>query len=144
VTKTARAQLQPLLRQQHHHRGGGHRDRLRGDHDGRVRLRQAAPDELFEAARVDGANSYRGFIYLVIPLTRPITAAVLIFTLVAAWNDYLMPLVFLQSPNLERLGLDRVQLLHRHDPERITFDQATSPGGPVEVLVASLRWLDPR
>jgi multiple sugar transport system permease protein/raffinose/stachyose/melibiose transport system permease protein len=63
------------------------------------------PDELFEAARVDGANSYRGFIYLVIPLTRPIAAAVIIFTLVAAWNDYLFPLVFLQSPELQTITL---------------------------------------
>jgi raffinose/stachyose/melibiose transport system permease protein len=63
------------------------------------------PDELFEAARVDGANSYRGFVYLVIPLTRPIAAAVVIFTLVAAWNDYLFPLVFLQSPELQTITL---------------------------------------
>jgi raffinose/stachyose/melibiose transport system permease protein len=63
------------------------------------------PNELFEAARVDGANSYRGFIYLVIPLTRPIAAAVIIFTLVASWNDYLFPLVFLQSPDLQTITL---------------------------------------
>ncbi|GAA4261700.1 carbohydrate ABC transporter permease [Dactylosporangium darangshiense] len=63
------------------------------------------PDELFEAARVDGANSLRGFIHLVIPLTRPIAAAVVIFTLVAAWNDYLMPLVFLQSADLQTITL---------------------------------------
>jgi len=63
------------------------------------------PDELFEAARVDGANSYRGFVHLVIPLTRPIAAAVLIFTLVASWNDYLFPLVFLQSPQLQTITL---------------------------------------
>jgi raffinose/stachyose/melibiose transport system permease protein len=66
---------------------------------------QSLPDELFEAARVDGANSYRGFVHLVIPLTRPIAAAVLIFTLVAAWNDYLFPLVFLQSPQLQTITL---------------------------------------
>ena len=63
------------------------------------------PDELFEAARVDGASSWRGFIHLVIPLTRPIAAAVIIFTLVAAWNDYLMPLVFLQSADLQTITL---------------------------------------
>jgi raffinose/stachyose/melibiose transport system permease protein len=63
------------------------------------------PDELFEAARVDGANSYQGFIHLVIPLTRPIAAAVVIFTLVAAWNDYLFPLVFLQSQDLQTITL---------------------------------------
>ncbi|GIH15458.1 carbohydrate ABC transporter permease [Rugosimonospora africana] len=63
------------------------------------------PDELFEAARVDGANSMRGFRYLVIPLTRPIAAAVIIFTLIAAWNDYLMPLVFLQTPDMQTITL---------------------------------------
>jgi multiple sugar transport system permease protein/raffinose/stachyose/melibiose transport system permease protein len=63
------------------------------------------PDELFEAARVDGASSFRGFIYLVIPLTRPIAAAVFIFTLIAAWNDYLMPLVFLQTTDMQTITL---------------------------------------
>jgi raffinose/stachyose/melibiose transport system permease protein len=63
------------------------------------------PNELFEAARVDGANSFRGFIYLVIPLTRPIAAAVVIFTLIGAWNDYLMPLVFLQTTDMQTITL---------------------------------------
>lgn len=63
------------------------------------------PDEMFEAARVDGATSMRGFLHLVIPLTRPIAAAVLIFTLIGAWNDYLMPLVFLQSQDMQTITL---------------------------------------
>jgi raffinose/stachyose/melibiose transport system permease protein len=66
---------------------------------------EGIPTELFEAARVDGASSFRGFLYLVIPLTRPIAAAVLIFTLIGAWNDYLMPLVFLQSPDMQTITL---------------------------------------
>jgi multiple sugar transport system permease protein/raffinose/stachyose/melibiose transport system permease protein len=66
---------------------------------------EGIPTELFEAARVDGASSFRGFIYLVIPLTRPIAAAVLIFTLIGAWNDYLMPLVFLQSTDMQTITL---------------------------------------
>ncbi|OZM75904.1 aldo/keto reductase [Pseudonocardia sp. MH-G8] len=37
--------------------------------------------------------------------------------------------------SLARLGVDRVPLLHLHDPEHITFDEAMAPGGPVEVLV---------
>lgn len=38
--------------------------------------------------------------------------------------------------SMARLGLDHIQLLHLHDPERITFEQATAPGGPVETLAA--------
>jgi D-threo-aldose 1-dehydrogenase len=37
--------------------------------------------------------------------------------------------------SLERLGLDRLQILHLHDPERLTFEEATGPGGPVEAMV---------
>lgn len=66
---------------------------------------QGIPDELFEAARIDGAGSIRGFLYMVVPLTRPIAAAVLIFTLIGAWNDYLMPLVFLQSTDMQTITL---------------------------------------
>ena len=37
--------------------------------------------------------------------------------------------------SMERLGVDRIALLHLHDPERITFDEGVAPGGPVEALV---------
>ena len=37
--------------------------------------------------------------------------------------------------SLERLGVDRIELLHLHDPERIPFEDAVAPGGPVEALV---------
>ena len=37
--------------------------------------------------------------------------------------------------SMERLGLDHIQLLHLHDPERMSFDEATAPGGPVDALV---------
>lgn len=40
------------------------------------------------------------------------------------------------AESLERLGVDRLQLVYLHDPERITFAEATAPGGPVEALVA--------
>jgi D-threo-aldose 1-dehydrogenase len=38
------------------------------------------------------------------------------------------------AESMRRLGLDHIQLLHLHDPERITFAEATAPGGPVEAL----------
>jgi len=40
------------------------------------------------------------------------------------------------AESLQRLGLDSLQLVYLHDPERITFEEATRPGGPVEALVA--------
>jgi raffinose/stachyose/melibiose transport system permease protein len=63
------------------------------------------PDELFDAARVDGANAARIFWNIVLPLTRPMAAAIVILTLIGAWNDYLLPLVFLQTPSTQTITL---------------------------------------
>jgi ABC-type glycerol-3-phosphate transport system permease component len=63
------------------------------------------PDGLIEAARVDGASLWRTFRSIILPLTRPIAAAIAVLTLINAWNDYLLPLVFLQSPNLQTITL---------------------------------------
>jgi raffinose/stachyose/melibiose transport system permease protein len=63
------------------------------------------PNDLFDAARVDGANAARIFWNIVLPLTRPIAAAIIILTLIGAWNDYLLPLVFLQSPATQTITL---------------------------------------
>jgi len=63
------------------------------------------PDELFDAARVDGANAALIFWKIILPLTRPIAAAIIILTLIAAWNDYLLPLVFLQTPSTQTITL---------------------------------------
>jgi len=63
------------------------------------------PDDLFEAARVDGANIVTIFWRIILPLTRPIAAAIVILTLITSWNDYLLPLVFLPNPGVQTITL---------------------------------------
>jgi multiple sugar transport system permease protein/raffinose/stachyose/melibiose transport system permease protein len=63
------------------------------------------PDALFDAARVDGASAARIFWNIILPLTRPMAAAIVILTLIGAWNDYLLPLVFLQTPATQTITL---------------------------------------
>jgi ABC-type glycerol-3-phosphate transport system permease component len=63
------------------------------------------PDELFDAARIDGATTWQGFWHVILPLTRPIMAAIVVLTLITTWNDYLLPLVFLQSPETQTITL---------------------------------------
>jgi raffinose/stachyose/melibiose transport system permease protein len=65
----------------------------------------SVPDQLFDAARVDGAGSARIFWDIILPLTRPIAAAIVVLTLIGAWNDYLLPLVFLQTPSTQTITL---------------------------------------
>jgi len=55
----------------------------------------AIPDELLEAARMDGCGFFRTYWNVVLPMLRPALAFLGIFTFVTAWNDYLWPLVVL-------------------------------------------------
>lgn len=56
------------------------------------------PKELFEAAQIDGANNIQMFLRIVLPLSKPIVGVITIFTLNAAWSDFLLPfLVLLQD-----------------------------------------------
>lgn len=66
---------------------------------------EGIPSELMEAARIDGANVWQIFYSIILPLTKPIASAIVVLTLISAWNSYLMPLVFLQSPDLQVVTL---------------------------------------
>ncbi|MGV9306711.1 carbohydrate ABC transporter permease [Nonomuraea sp. NPDC004354] len=55
------------------------------------------PDELFDAAKVDGASELRVYWTIVVPLTKPIMATLGVFVFLWHWNDFLWPLVIAQS-----------------------------------------------
>jgi cellobiose transport system permease protein len=62
-------------------------------------LVRAIPDELIEAARIDGASLGRIFTSIVIPLARPAMAVLGMLTFMATWNDLFWPLIVLNSDN---------------------------------------------
>jgi len=75
-------------------------------------MRQAflsLPDGLEEAARVDGASTFRIFARIMLPLTKPALAAVATFTFLASWNDLFGPLIFLTSPENQTLPIALAQ-----------------------------------
>lgn len=61
------------------------------------------PDELIEAARVDGAGEFRIFFRIVLPMCRPALAVVAILSIMWRWNDFLWPLVVAQSESVYTL-----------------------------------------
>ncbi len=58
------------------------------------------PDEIQEAASIDGASSWRIFFSIMLPLARPSLIALATFTFVQSWNDYLWPLVSATKPSM--------------------------------------------
>jgi len=57
------------------------------------------PEEMCDAARVDGASEWQIFTQIVLPLSVPVLATVTVFTFLWAWNDFTGPLLFLTSPS---------------------------------------------
>ena len=57
------------------------------------------PDALFEAARIDGAGTWRQFWSLLVPLAKPMAVAIVVLVLINSWNSYLLPLVMLGGSN---------------------------------------------
>jgi multiple sugar transport system permease protein len=57
------------------------------------------PDELLDAARIDGASELKIFWRIVLPLSRPALAAMAIFGFTYAWEDFLWPLIIISNPN---------------------------------------------
>lgn len=69
------------------------------------------PRELEEAAEIDGANRFQTFYQIVLPLAKPALATLGIITFLAAWNDFLWPLLILQNRTMQTLppGLRTLQ-----------------------------------
>jgi multiple sugar transport system permease protein len=63
------------------------------------------PEDLIEAARIDGASNLRIYAQLMLPLSGPVIAIVAIYTFLGTWNDFLGPLIYLNSPANRTLSL---------------------------------------
>lgn len=63
------------------------------------------PNELLEAARIDGLNEYGIFARISLPLVKPGIATLIIFTFVNIWNDFMGPMIYLNSTSLKTIQL---------------------------------------
>jgi ABC-type glycerol-3-phosphate transport system permease component len=63
------------------------------------------PEELIEAARVDGCSNLRIYWQIMMPLSAPVIAIVGIYTFLGTWNDFLGPLIYLNTPENRTLTL---------------------------------------
>jgi multiple sugar transport system permease protein len=73
------------------------------------------PKELSDAARVDGASEVQTFWKVILPLTRPAIVVVAIFAAVAAWNEFLLPLLYLQDNSKYPLAVGLAFYTSEHD-----------------------------
>jgi multiple sugar transport system permease protein len=72
------------------------------------------PDELLEAARIDGASELRLFTTIVVPVLKPVIATLAIFSFLGAWNDFMWPLIVLTDDSLHTLPVALAGLSREH------------------------------
>ena len=69
------------------------------------RFFDSLPREVFEAAKTDGAGAFRLFWSIVLPMSKPILGVVSVFAIIAAWKDYLWPMLVLPDPSVQPLSV---------------------------------------
>jgi multiple sugar transport system permease protein len=72
------------------------------------------PDELLEAARIDGAGEWRIFARIVLPLLKPVIVTLAIFTFLASWNDFMWPLIVITGQEHYTLPVALAALSREH------------------------------
>jgi multiple sugar transport system permease protein len=75
---------------------------------------RSIPDELLEAARIDGAGELRIFFQIVLPMLKPVLVTLAIFTFMAAWNDFMWPLIVLTDQEHYTLPVALAALSREH------------------------------
>ena len=75
---------------------------------------RSIPDELLEAARIDGAGEWRIFFSIVLPMLKPVLVTLAIFTFMAAWNDFMWPLIVLTDQEHYTLPVALASLSREH------------------------------
>lgn len=77
----------------------------------RTFFENSIPNELYEAAAIDGSSNIRTFVKIALPLAKPIIAVMVIFTMVAYWNDWFTALIYMQDKAKYPLQLALRQIL---------------------------------
>ncbi len=92
------------------------------------------PNDLMEAAKIDGAGHPRIFMQILLPLTKSALVSQTVLTFVSVWNEYLQPLIFLVKPKLTTVAL-AVQNTLQVDANRPDLAMAASTSAIVPTLI---------
>jgi multiple sugar transport system permease protein len=97
----------------------------------------AVPDDLIDAARIDGAGEFRIYWSVIVPVIRPILATLAIWTFLSTWNDFMWPLIVLNDDSMYTLPVALANL----SGERIQDTELMMAGSVLTVLPVLLVFL---
>lgn len=77
---------------------------------------EGIPKDLKDAAEIDGASDFYYFLKIIIPISKPVTAAVVIFLFLSFWNEFLLALVLIQNYSLQTIPLAMSRMISGKAP----------------------------
>jgi multiple sugar transport system permease protein len=98
------------------------------------------PDELIEAARMDGAGEFRTFFSVVLPILKPVLVTLAVFAFLGSWNDFMWPLIVLTDGDLYTLPVALASLSREHvQDSELMMTGAVITVMPVLILFLALQ-----
>ncbi len=73
------------------------------------------PDEITDAAKLDGCSSWGVFVHVILPMSRPVLAVVVVITVVSSWKEFLWPLLVLQNQDIFPIEVALLTFSGNHD-----------------------------
>jgi multiple sugar transport system permease protein len=101
----------------------------------------ALPRELFEAAEVDGAGTFRVFWRIVLPLSTPLLAVISLLAVMAAWKDFLWPLIVITDPDRQPIAVALPRLANSSDQALLLAGMFIAIVPPLLIFVVFQRYI---
>jgi multiple sugar transport system permease protein len=98
-----------------------------------VFARASVPQEMVEAARVDGSGEWRSFRSIGLPLLVPGLVTIFLLQFIGAWNNFLLPYIMLDEPDLFPITVAMYLMLHRGGSEPVLYSLAVA-GSAVAIV----------
>lgn len=98
---------------------------------------RGVPDDLIEAARMDGAGEWRIFFHIVLPVLKPVLVTLAVFAFLGSWNDFMWPLIVLTDSGMHTLPVALAAMSREH----VQDSELMMAGAVITVLPVLLLFL---
>jgi len=100
---------------------------------------QTIPNDLLEAARIDGCSEWRTYWSIIVPVSMPVLAIVGIFGFITQWNDFLWPLLITESQNMRTLQVGLASMQLQNVDYGLVLAGATWTMAPIVILFVAFQ-----
>jgi multiple sugar transport system permease protein len=106
-----------------------------------TRFFEALPQELYDAAKVDGAGTWQLLTRIVLPMSRPVIAVISLLAIMHSWKEFIWPLVVISDPRLQPISVALANLVDSAPLDELIAAMAMALAPPVLVFLVLQRYV---